>query len=86
MTKDDFTKIKQLLEAIMYLPTKENVNMLERQAKFLIQQLEIDNIEIQNKLYKVLIDAVDASGQVQNKYEKVNLVEQDLLYIETIIK
>jgi len=77
MEKGTLKKLRELVEAVMYAPTKKDAQEPLRRLKFMASTMKGDLDDyLSGKLGEVIGYAMEASGKVKNKNHWISNVEQ----------
>ena len=87
MDKDTLDKLRELVDAVMYSPTKKDAKDLVRRLEFMASQLSRDlDGYLSGKLDEAVSYAKEASGQVRNKEHWISNVERSWYVFEIGVK
>jgi len=81
MEESTLKKLRGLVEAVMYAPTKKDAQDPLRRLKFMASTMKLDGY-LSGKLGEVISYAMEASGKVKNKGHWVSNVEQSWYVFE----
>ena len=87
MDKNTLEKLRELVDAVMYAPTKKDAKDLIRRLEFMASHMKSDlDGYLSGKLSEVVSYAKEASGQVRNKEHWISNVEQSWYVFENGVK
>lgn len=87
MDKNTLEKLRELVDAVMYAPTKKDAKDLIRRLEFMASHMMSDlDGYLSGKLGEVVSYAKEASGQVRNKEHWISNVKRSWYVFENGVK
>ncbi len=87
MDQNSLEKLRELVDAVMYAPTKKDAKSLIRRLEFMTSSIKSDlDGYYSGKLSEVINYAKEASGQVRNKGHWISNIEQSWYVFENGVK
>jgi len=87
MDKNTLEKLRELVDAVMYAPTKKDAKNLIRRLEFMASYMKSDlDGYLSGKLSEIVSYAKEASGQVRNKEHWISNIERSWYVFENGVK